>query len=96
MSILMDKYLSPDDEASIFKGIPMAMRESIDVRNIMMTGKFTVKYRGGSTPTYKRSPYNTVREHATSFAIYAKSPRRISRRDLEGGYGVEQLIRQGR
>jgi hypothetical protein len=72
MSILLNNYLSPDFESSIFKGIPMSMRECAEVRNIMMTGKFFVKYRGGSTPTYRRSQLNTVKEHATSFAIYAK------------------------
>lgn len=70
--MLLDKYLAPKNESAIFKNIPIGLRFHPIIRNIMMTKCFIVKYRGPSNENYKRSPYNCIKEHATSFAIYYK------------------------
>jgi hypothetical protein len=63
-------FLSPQNEASIFKGIPIECRNDEAIRNLMMTKCFTIKYRGPSNENYKRSPYNCIKEHAKTFSIY--------------------------
>ena len=67
--LITNKFVSPDEEASFAKGIPMKHLESV---KSAFPGKWIYKYRGPSTATFKRSPYNTIMEHATSFAIYYK------------------------
>jgi hypothetical protein len=73
---LLAKYLSPEKEASVFKGIPIALRHSDEVRNLMMTRKFTAKYRGKSKYwghlTYIRPQSHCHKEFADTFAIYPK------------------------
>lgn len=73
--MLLDQFLSPADERSIFKGIPMALRESHEVRNLLMTGRFRIRYRGPSNPGYRRPQSHMVRRDATSFAIYPVNER---------------------
>jgi len=63
-------WLSPKNEASVFKDIPMSCRNDEAVRNLMMTKRFRIKYRGPSNVNYKRSPFYCIKKHATSFAIY--------------------------
>ena len=77
---LLAKYLSPENETSVFKGIPIALRHSDEVRNLMMTRKFSVKYRGTSkflTPgkpfLYRRPQSYCHKEYADTFAIYPYS-----------------------
>ncbi len=76
---LLAKYLSPKTDYSVFKGIPIALRHSDEVRNIMMTRKFSVKYRGTSkvgawgTEIYKRPQSYCHKEYADTFAIYPYS-----------------------
>ena len=71
--MLLDKYISPKNEASCFKSIPMSLRYSDEVRNLMMTKKFSIRYRGASCNGYKRNPYHCLKQYATSFAIYPRS-----------------------
>jgi len=71
--MLLDKYLSPDNENSVFKGIPISLRQSDEVRNIMMTRDFSVKYRGKSKNGYVRNQSYCLKDHAETFAIYPYS-----------------------
>ena len=74
---LLAKYLSPENESSVFKGIPISMRDSDEVRNLMMTRKFTVKYRGTSKycgkDSYIRPQSYCHKDYADTFAIYPYS-----------------------
>ena len=77
---LLAKYISPENESSVFKGIPIDLRNSDEVRNLMMTRMFSVKYRGTSKIGYVNSPsfYNRPqsychKEWADTFAIYPYS-----------------------
>ena len=76
---LLAKYLSPENESSTFKGIPISLRYSDEVRNLMMTRKFSVKYRGTSkfcnmgTENYIRPQSYCHKEYADTFAIYPYS-----------------------
>ena len=67
---LNDNYF----EVSMYKGIPMRYRYNVAIRTLMKTGKFRIKYRGGSKPQYgyRRSQYNCLAEYADTFAIYPK------------------------
>ena len=67
--LITNNFASPNTETSLAKGLPM---KYVDDVKKFWPGKFNYKYRGPSTATFKRSPYNTVMEHATSFAIYLK------------------------
>ncbi len=68
--MLLEKYLSPKNETSIYKGIPIEYRTHESIRNLMITKCFSIKYRGPSNEKYKRSPYNCIKEHAKTFSIY--------------------------
>ena len=77
---LLAKYLSPENESSTFKGIPISLRYSDEVRNLMMTRMFSVKYRGKSKLNYVDNLYLYIRpqshchkDHAETFAIYPYS-----------------------
>ena len=61
-------------EVAHYKGIPMEFRWNPVIREMMMTGKYRIRYRGGSKPQYGfvRSQYNTIAEYADTFAIYPK------------------------
>jgi len=62
------------DEYAMYKGIPMEFRWNPVIREMMMTGKYRIRYRGGSKPQYGyvRNPFNTIAEYADTFAIYPK------------------------
>ena len=53
---------------------PMEFRWNPVIREMMMTGNYRIRYRGGSKPQYgyHRSQYNTIAEYADTFAIYPK------------------------
>ena len=68
--MLLEKYLSPKNEASIYKGIPIECRNDDAIRNLMITKCFSIKYRGTSNENYIRSPYHCIKEHAKTFSIY--------------------------
>ena len=74
---LLAKYISPENESSTFKGIPIWLRHSDEVRNLMMTRKFSVKYRGTSKPcgkdSYFRPQSHCHKQWADTFAIYPYS-----------------------
>jgi len=61
-------------EVALYKGIPMEFRFNPVIREMMMTGNYRIRYRGGSKPQYGyvRSQYNTLAEYADTFAIYPK------------------------
>ena len=74
---LLAKYISPEKESSTFKGIPIWLRHSDEVRNLMMTRKFSVKYRGTSkhcgNDSYFRPQSHCHKQWADTFAIYPYS-----------------------
>ena len=49
-------------------------RYNPQIRTLMKTGKFRIKYRGGSKPQYgyKRAQGYCLAEYADTFAIYPK------------------------
>ena len=61
-------------EVALYKGIPMRVRFNPVIREMMMTGNYRIRYRGGSKPQYGfvRSQHNTLAEYADTFAIYPK------------------------
>jgi len=61
-------------EASLFKGIPMRYRWNSVIKEMMMTGKYRIKYRGCSKKAvgYKRKQNYCLAEYADTFAIYLK------------------------
>ena len=65
---LLGKYISPNSEYSTFKSIPMSLFEKV-MRLLPMKDR-RIKFRGPSSATFKRSPYNTIKSEATSFAVY--------------------------
>jgi hypothetical protein len=69
----LEKYISPKLEESVFKGIPISLRDSDEVRNLMMTRKFSVKYRGKSKVGYTRPQAYCLKDYADTFAIYPYS-----------------------
>ena len=73
-AIRLEQYEAPYFEAALYKGIPMMYRYNTTIRNMMKTGNFRIRYRGGSLPGlgYKRLPNHTLCEYADTFAIYSK------------------------
>ena len=68
-------YLNDDyNEVAMYKGIPMMYRFNPVIREMMMTGNYRIRYRGGSKPQYGfvRNQHNTLAEYADTFAIYPK------------------------
>ena len=70
----VEKFKVTNGEAALYKGIPMRYRWNAVVREMMMTGKYRIKYRGTSKKTYnyKRNPSYCLAEYADTFAIYFK------------------------
>lgn len=91
MFIDLSQWLSPDDERSIFKGIPIGLRNSIEIRNLMMTGLYTVRYRGKSKPGYRRKPNHCLRQYADTFSIYEKNRSVVARSRIERKKYLEEL-----
>ena len=73
-AVRLEDYEAPYFEQALYKGIPMEFRYNPTIRNMMMTGNFRIKYRGGSKPQYGfvRNQHNTLAEYADTFAIYPK------------------------
>ena len=68
-------YLNDDyDEVAMYKGIPMRFRYNPQIRTLMKTGKFRIKYRGCSKEHYgyRRAQGYCLAEYADTFAIYPK------------------------
>ena len=72
--VRLEGYEAPYFEAACYKGIPMRYRWNPTIRNMMMTGNFRIRYRGGSHKAfgYKRPQQHTLCEYADTFAIYPK------------------------
>ena len=71
----LENYNNDDyNEVALYKGIPMMYRFNPVIREMMMTGNYRIRYRGGSKPQYGyvRSQHNTLAEYADTFAIYPK------------------------
>ena len=51
-------------EVALYKGIPMMYRFNPVIREMMMTGNYRIRYRGGSKPQYGfvRNQHNTLAE----------------------------------
>ena len=73
-AVRLEDYEAPYFEQALYKGIPMRVRYNPTIRNMMMTGNFRIRYRGGSKPQYGfvRNQHNTLAEYADTFAIYPK------------------------
>jgi len=68
-------YLNDDyNEVAMYKGIPMRFRYNPQIRTLMKTGKFRIKYRGCSKTHYgyRRAQGYCLAEYADTFAIYPK------------------------
>ena len=70
----LEGYEAPYPEQALYKGIPMRVRFNPVIREMMMTGNYRIRYRGGSKPQYGfvRNQHNTLAEYADTFAIYPK------------------------
>ena len=64
--LLLSKYKSPESEASIWKGIPMAHLDRIR-EALHCAGQFRVKFRG---PRYDHQRGTCLKANAHSFAVY--------------------------
>ena len=73
-AVRLEDYEAPYFEQALYKGIPMEFRYNPTIRNMMMTGNYRIRYRGGSKPQYGfvRNQHNTLAEYADTFAIYPK------------------------
>ena len=73
-AVRLEDYEAGYFEAALYKGIPMRFRYNPQIRTLMRTGKFRIRYRGCSKPQYGyvRSQYNCLAEYADTFAIYPK------------------------
>ena len=73
-AIRLEDYEAPYFEQALYKGIPMEFRYNPTIRNMMMTGNYRIKYRGGSKPQYgyDRAQGYCLAEYADTFAIYPK------------------------
>ena len=69
---LAGKYISPDYENSIYKGIPIQHRHNPVVEKFLKGGKYRIKYRGTSKPGYTRPQSFIRKEYADTFAIYPR------------------------
>mgnify|MGYP001289425652 FL=1 len=69
LNMIKYNYISPANEASIAKGIPV---DFIELFKKQWPGKYRYRYRGPSTTEYDRSPYHCLAKYATSFAIYER------------------------
>ena len=65
---LLRKYISPNSEYSTFKGIPMSLFEK--VLRLLPNKDRRIRYRGSSTPSYKRPQSYMIKEFADTFAVY--------------------------
>ena len=65
---LLRKYISPMSDRRMFKGIPIELYDY--VTRLLPVKNRRIKFRGPSSATFKRSPFNTIKSEATSFAVY--------------------------
>ena len=67
LNMIKYNYISPANEASIAKGIPVSF---IELFKKQWPGKYRYRYRGPSTTEYDRNSMYCLAKYATSFAIY--------------------------
>ena len=67
--MMLEDYVSPEHEQSYFKGIPIEHRYHQEVRSLLMTGEFKVRYRGPRSDSFALT---CLKEDAKTFAIYRK------------------------
>ena len=65
--IALSDYLSPSNEVSISKNIPM---KYLDIIKSNFPGVFRYRYRGPSNPNYKRPPSYCLMKEAITFSLY--------------------------
>ena len=70
--IALADYLSPSNEESISKNIPM---KYLDIVKSNFPGVFRYRYRGPSNLTYNRPQSYCLMDQATSFAVYERRNR---------------------
>ena len=72
--LLLQPYEAPSSEMAKWKSIPMRYRWNAVIKELMMTGRYRIKYRGTSKKAvgYKRKPNYCLAEYADVFAIYNK------------------------
>ena len=72
--VRLEGYEAPYFEQACYKGIPMRYRWNAVIKELMMTGRYRVKYRGTSKRAvgYKRKQNYCLAEYADTFAIYLK------------------------
>ena len=61
-------YMSPSDEASLWKGVPM---KYLPLMKKHFRGEFKYRPRGGTYTSYR---HNCTMTDATSFAVYSLMP----------------------
>ena len=66
-------YISPHYEYSLFKGIPISERYSDEVKSLMQSGSYRIKYRGKSKLGWTRPQSYTTKQYADTFAIYRRN-----------------------
>ena len=73
-AVRLDEYEAPYFEQALYKGIPMRYRYNPTIRNMMMTRKFRIRYRGVSKAAYgyKRPQDYMHAEYADTFSIYPR------------------------
>ena len=69
LNMIKYNYISPANEASIAKGIPVSF---IELFKKQWPGKYRYRYRGPSTTEYDRNSMYCLAKYATSFAIYER------------------------
>ena len=70
----IERFTVTNGEQALYKGIPMRYRWNAVIKEMMMTGKYRIKYRGVSKKSvgYKRKQNYCLAEYADTFAIYNK------------------------
>ena len=73
-AVRLEDYEAPYFEQALYKGIPMRYRYNPTIRNMMMTRKFRIRYRGVSKAAYgyKRPQDYMHAEYADTFSIYPR------------------------
>ena len=69
LNMIKYNYISPANEASIAKGIPVSF---IELFKKQWPGTYRYRYRGPSTTEYDRNAMYCLAKYATSFAIYER------------------------
>ena len=68
----LSDYLSPSNEESISKNIPM---KYLDIIKSRYPGVFRYRYRGPSNPNYNRPQSYCLMDQATTFTVYERTNR---------------------